>query len=108
MTDPEGGVYRFAHDALGRRTHTSYPNGMTLENSYDAASRVLSMVYRRANREVIESFTYTYDVRDTCRAPSAPESVVTYYRRDCQKACAEARSGSKNCANDNGSPRLTC
>ena len=43
MTDPEGGVYRFVHDALGRRTHTSYPNGMTLDNTYDAASRILRL-----------------------------------------------------------------
>jgi RHS repeat-associated protein len=63
LTDPEGGVYRFSYDKLGRRVHTSYPNGMTLDTTYDAASRVTLMAYRKASGEVIESFGYTYDTR---------------------------------------------
>jgi len=46
MTDPEGGEDRFACDDVGRRTSSRYPNSMTLTTVYDAASRVLAMVYR--------------------------------------------------------------
>jgi YD repeat-containing protein len=82
MTDPEGGVYRFTHDALGRRTSTSYPNGMTLETSYDAASRVLAMVYRKSNRQVIESFTYTYDTRGNRTSKIFADGTAELYGYD--------------------------
>jgi len=45
MTDPESGEYRFSYDELGRRITTSYPNGMLLYTVYDAASRVLGLIY---------------------------------------------------------------
>jgi RHS repeat-associated protein len=82
MTDPEGGVYRFTHDALGRRTNTSYPNGMTLETSYDAASRVVAMVYRKSNRQVIESFTYTYDTRGNRTSKIFADGTAELYGYD--------------------------
>jgi YD repeat-containing protein len=63
MIDPDGGTYRFAYDKAGRRTATTYPNGMLLTTAYDAASRVVSMVYTAKGGQVIESFSYTYDSR---------------------------------------------
>ena len=76
MVDPEGGVYRFAYDALGRRTRTLYPNAMTLETSYDAASRVTAMIYRDGAGAIIESFTYAYDNRGNRTAKIFADGVI--------------------------------
>ena len=82
LTDPEGGVYRFCYDKLGRRVRTSYPNGMILETSYDAASRVLAMVYRKASGDVIESFTYTYDTRGNRTSKAFADGGAEVYGYD--------------------------
>lgn len=84
MTDPEGGEYRFGYDELGRRVSTIYPNGMRLSNAYDAASRVLSMVYRKPNGEVIESFTYTYDSRGNRMAKVFADLTGEQYAYDAR------------------------
>ena len=63
MTDPEGGVYQFGYARGGRRTRSTFPNGMILTTGYDRASRVTSMVYGKRTGEVIESFTCLYDRR---------------------------------------------
>ncbi len=61
LTDPEGGEYRFARDALGRRTVTSYPNGIARHTVYDAASQILGLVYVDGDGALLDLFGYTYD-----------------------------------------------
>jgi RHS repeat-associated protein len=82
LTDPEGGVYRFGYDDLGRRTSATYPNGMTLQTTYDAASRVLAMVYAHPARGVIQSFTYSYDERGNRKSKTFADATAEIYDYD--------------------------
>ncbi len=82
MTDPEGGEYRFGYDDLGRRIATTYPNGMTLTMMYDAASRIVSMIYRDANAQVIDSFAYAYDTRGNRTAKVLRDGTAELYTYD--------------------------
>ncbi|MCP3997122.1 MAG: hypothetical protein GY722_18995 [bacterium] len=50
------------HDApLGRRTALEYPNGLATECAYDGAGRLLNIVTRNAQDEVVDGYSYTYD-----------------------------------------------
>jgi RHS repeat-associated protein len=40
MTDPKGGVWRYAHDALGNRTAVTDPLGQVTRYTYDAGGRM--------------------------------------------------------------------
>ncbi len=82
VTDPEGGRYGFVHDAAGRRVRTTYPNGMTLATAYDRASRVVSMVYKGASGNVVESFVYTYDKRGNRTAKVFADGTAEVYGYD--------------------------
>lgn len=50
-------------DTAGRLTRKTLPNGVTVDHTYDAASRLLSMTYRNTNGVQIERIDYTYDAR---------------------------------------------
>ncbi len=82
MTDADGGVYYFTYDGAGRRRTTIYPNGMVLTIGYDAASRVVSMVYRKRSGDIIESFTYAYDNRGNRTAKIFADGGAEVYRYD--------------------------
>lgn len=82
MTDPEGGRYDFGYDELGRRVSTHYPNGMTLTQVYDAASRLLAMNYGTPGGAVIESFSYAYDTRGNRTAKVYADGSAEQYGYD--------------------------
>jgi YD repeat-containing protein len=47
-------------DAAGRRTSVTLPNGVVIEYTYDAASRVTGLAYRK-NTTTLGTLSYTYD-----------------------------------------------
>jgi YD repeat-containing protein len=50
----------FAYDALGRRTRITLPNNVATEYSYDAASRLIELVYRNTTG-MLGNLIYQYD-----------------------------------------------
>ena len=62
--------------------HTSYPNGMTLDTTYDEASRVTAMVYKNPAGAVIESFRYPYDSRGNRMAKIFADGSAEVYGYD--------------------------
>ena len=60
--DPVTGIYRYEYDPLGRRQALHYPNGIRTEYHYDSASQMSSLVTRDAGGEVIDGYSYEYDV----------------------------------------------
>lgn len=61
QNDPVAGTYRFRYDALGRRTHLEYPNGIETAYTFDANHRILSLVSRSTEEDVVDGYSYTYD-----------------------------------------------
>jgi len=49
-----------SYDQAGRRHTTTLPNGITRTDSYDAASRLTSTIYRRGT-ETLRDLGYEYD-----------------------------------------------
>ncbi|HEX8123075.1 MAG TPA: DNRLRE domain-containing protein [Solirubrobacteraceae bacterium] len=51
---------KFVHSQDGLRTKTSYPNGVTIDEAYDAAFRPTQIHARNASSATLEKFDYTY------------------------------------------------
>jgi RHS repeat-associated protein len=54
-------VTTFTWDADSRLTRKVLPNGISVDHTYDAASRLTSMTYRRTDGTLIERIEYDYD-----------------------------------------------
>ena len=54
-------TFGFAYDALGRRSQASLANGITIGYTWDAASQLTGITYRRADGSVLGDLTYVYD-----------------------------------------------
>src|SRR5439155_12848979 len=54
-------VVQFGYDTANRRTSLTLPNGILVEYTYDAASRVTGITYKQNGTTVIGDFTYEYD-----------------------------------------------
>lgn len=73
----------YTWDAEGRLTARTLPNGVTLAYSYDAASRLTALEYRRTDGTTIEKLTYGYDAngqiveRGSLNAVSQSETYLT-------------------------------
>ncbi len=65
MTD-ETGVSDYNYDAAGRLTRTALPNGASIEQTYDQASRILSVINKASGGDPFATFEY-FD-----GAPSSP------------------------------------
>ena len=50
-------------DAAGRLTRKTLPNGVTADYTYDAASRLLGITYKKPGGAQIEKIDYSYDAR---------------------------------------------
>ncbi|MCU7370607.1 hypothetical protein PEC18_06875 [Paucibacter sp. O1-1] len=50
-------------DAAGRLQRKTLPNGVTADYSYEGASRLLSMVYKKPDGTQIQKIDYSYDAR---------------------------------------------
>jgi YD repeat-containing protein len=53
-------VVTIIYDAAGQRTSVSLPNGVVTEYTYDAASRVTGLAYRK-DTTTLGTLSYTYD-----------------------------------------------
>jgi len=64
-------------DAAGRLTSKTLPDGTTLTSSFDSASQLKQMEYRRSDGSLIERLTYEHDARGsiTSRASLNPVSL---------------------------------
>ncbi|MFP3757693.1 RHS repeat-associated core domain-containing protein [Cupriavidus sp. SIMBA_020] len=51
----------FSYDAANRRTQTTYANGIVATYSYDAASQLIGIAYKKADGTLIGDLAYTYD-----------------------------------------------
>jgi RHS repeat-associated protein len=54
-------VVLFDYDDAGRRTSLTLPNGILVEYSYDAASRITSITYKQNGTTLLGNLTYDYD-----------------------------------------------
>ncbi|MGW8391821.1 RHS repeat-associated core domain-containing protein [Pseudoduganella sp. HUAS MS19] len=52
----------FEYDAAGRRTKTTYFNGMVRENGFDKSGQLTSITYKSVSASVVGDLTYQYDV----------------------------------------------
>ncbi len=59
LTEPTGATTTFSYDANYHRTQTSYPNGVTMNTTYDKAGQILSVIGKHGTT-VLTSYTYTY------------------------------------------------
>jgi len=55
-------TFRYSYDALGRLNHTTLANGITAAYTWDAASQLIGIGYRRADGSVLGDLTYGYDL----------------------------------------------
>jgi RHS repeat-associated protein len=51
----------FGYDNANRRTSLTLPNGILVEYSYDAASRVMEITYKQNGTTLLGNLTYEYD-----------------------------------------------
>ncbi len=59
MTDTAGGVTRYTRNGVGQMTRTDHANATTVTATYDDANRLLTLANRRAEGDLISSFSYT-------------------------------------------------
>jgi len=52
----------FEYDAAGRRTKTTYFNGMTRENGFDKSGQLTSIIYKAIGGSVVGDLIYQYDL----------------------------------------------
>ncbi|WP_408328840.1 RHS repeat-associated core domain-containing protein [Paraburkholderia strydomiana] len=55
-------TFSYSYDALGRRTQVTFANGLTATYTWDAASQLTGIVYKRADGSVLGDLTYGYDL----------------------------------------------
>jgi RHS repeat-associated protein len=67
----------FVYDAAGRRTRISYLNGMTRNDVYDDADKLVSIVFRHADGIVLGDLVYTYDLAGRRTATSGSLARTT-------------------------------
>lgn len=83
LTEPGGYNTTFTYDRDGNRTGISYPNGVTVTYTYDAADRAVSMLAKSAAGTTLASETYSYmsGSADTALIQTATDqngNVTTY------------------------------
>ncbi|AXL50736.1 YD repeat protein [Paraburkholderia caffeinilytica] len=54
-------TFGYTYDALGRRSQATLANGMTAIYTWDAASQLTGITYKRADGSVLGDLTYGYD-----------------------------------------------
>jgi RHS repeat-associated protein len=99
VTDPAGGVTRYAYDAAGNLTRTDLPNGTFETRQYDALNRLL-FVESRTAAGVIASFRYTLAAtgrRDAVVEQDGRQVAYTYDALDrlTGEAITDATAGSR-------------
>ncbi|MFL9906676.1 RHS repeat-associated core domain-containing protein [Paraburkholderia sp. RL17-337-BIB-A] len=55
-------TFGYAYDALGRRSQATLANGITATYTWDAASQLTGITYKRADGSVLGDLTYGYDL----------------------------------------------
>jgi RHS repeat-associated protein len=58
VTDPEGRAFTYTYNDAGLQTQLSYPNGVTVDYSYDQLDRLTGVVQRKGG-VTLASYTYT-------------------------------------------------
>ncbi|MFM0341279.1 RHS repeat-associated core domain-containing protein [Paraburkholderia fungorum] len=61
VNDEAPRTFGYAYDALGRRSQATLANGITATYTWDAASQLTSITYKRADGSVLGDLTYGYD-----------------------------------------------
>lgn len=62
VNDEAPRTFGYAYDALGRLSQATFANGMTATYSWDAASQLTGITYKRADGSVFGDMTYGYDL----------------------------------------------
>jgi len=75
-------IVGFGYDTANRRTSLTLPNGVLVEYTYDAASRIMGITYKQNGTTLLGDLTYEYDnagnrtkVGGTFARTGIPESV---------------------------------
>ena len=89
MTEPTGGVWRYAYDSQGMRTSSTNPLGQVTRNTYDAAGRITGQTEPNGL-----ATTYAYDTRGRLTAQTRGLEATNYsYHPTGQLASATLPSG---------------
>lgn len=78
QTDPIAGTFRFGYDSLDRRTELRFPNGIVTTYEYDSASRLVSLLTRNNQGQVVDGYHYTYDAVGNQTEVSLLQEPVTH------------------------------
>jgi RHS repeat-associated protein len=62
VNDEAPRTFGYAYDALGRRSQATYANGITAAYTWDAASQLTGITYKRADGSLLGDLTYGYDL----------------------------------------------
>jgi RHS repeat-associated protein len=68
---------KFTHDKDGKRTTTKYPNGVTIDQSYDGAFRLTEIWSKDAGATTLQKLTYAYTDPQTQR-----QTPIVYEKTD--------------------------
>jgi RHS repeat-associated protein len=62
VNDEAPRIFSYAYDPLGRRIQATLANGITATYTWDAASQLTGVTYKRADGSVLGDLTYGYDL----------------------------------------------
>jgi len=95
VTDQQGQVTRYQYDELGRQKKVAYANGTETVYSYDALSRLTSVVNRQSGAAgaIISSHKYTLNAAGQRIKIEEQGSVVEYGYDNLNRLTSEKRDG---------------
>jgi RHS repeat-associated protein len=103
LTDTSGSATTFAYDSNGKRTLTTFPNGIKQAVRYDLAGREVEITGTTSGGAILTHFTYSYADpttgvdRGLRYSMTDASSTTTQYRYDALNRLSQSNPGSATC-----------